>query len=89
MQRRSRSAAAKSAFSVLIYYALTNLAALRMPTPERRYPRSVAAIGLVACLGLAVWIDRGVLVAGAMLIAAGLGWHAVTRGGATRSSRER
>ena len=68
-----------SAFSVLIYYALTNLAALRMPAAERRYPRSVAVAGLIACLGLAFWVDVRVWLAGLALIAFGLGWHAVVR----------
>ena len=68
-----------SAFSVLIYYALTNLAALRMPVSERLYPRFVAAIGLVACLGLAFWVEKQVWVASLALIALGLGWHAVAR----------
>jgi APA family basic amino acid/polyamine antiporter len=68
-----------SAFSVLIYYALTNLAALRMPAGERRYPRFVAVIGLTACLGLAFWVDVTVWLVGLGLIAVGLAWHAVAR----------
>src|SRR5690606_21328062 len=39
-----------SAFTVLVYYAITNLAALRLPARDRRYPRAVAAAGLAACL---------------------------------------
>jgi APA family basic amino acid/polyamine antiporter len=68
-----------SAFSVLIYYALTNLAALRQPATERRYPRFVAVIGMAACLGLAFWVDLKVWLAGLGLIALGLAWHAVAR----------
>ena len=49
-----------SAFAVLLYYAITNLAALRLPAADRRYPRALAAIGLAACLGLAVAIIVGV-----------------------------
>jgi basic amino acid/polyamine antiporter, APA family len=64
-----------SAFTVLVYYALTNLAALRLPAEARRFPRWVAVLGLVSCLGLAVWIDPRVLVAGGGVIAAGLAWH--------------
>ncbi len=45
-----------SAFTVLLYYAITNLAALRLPAADRRYPRAVAGFGLVACVALAVWI---------------------------------
>lgn len=42
-----------SAFTVLLYYAITNLAALRLPPAERRYPRWVAGAGLAICTGLA------------------------------------
>ncbi|HLU68874.1 MAG TPA: APC family permease [Kofleriaceae bacterium] len=68
-----------SAFTVLVYYALTNLAALRLPAEARRYPRALAALGLVACLGLAAWIEPRVILCGAGLIAAGLIWHLVAR----------
>ena len=78
-----------SAFTVLVYYALTNLAALRMPRSEQRYPRLIASTGLVACLGLAFWVERPVWLAGLTLIAAGLGWHAVARRRRTSRSRER
>ncbi|HEX6998466.1 MAG TPA: APC family permease [Gammaproteobacteria bacterium] len=64
-----------SAFAVLIYYALTNLAALRLAEGERRYPRAVAAFGLVACLALAFWVERRIWLIGVPLIAIGLVWH--------------
>lgn len=68
-----------SAFTVLFYYALTNLAALRLPEESRRYPKWVAVAGLVGCLGLAFWVDGEVLLAGLGLLAAGVGWHLVAR----------
>jgi APA family basic amino acid/polyamine antiporter len=76
-----------SAFTVLLYYAITNLAALRMPQSERRYPRLVAQVGLVACLSLAFFVERGVWFAGLSILALGLIWHVLaqsrrgTRGG--------
>ena len=48
-----------SAFTVLVYYALTNLAALRLPVESRLYPRWIAVCGLVSCLGLAFWVEPG------------------------------
>lgn len=66
-----------SAFAVLVYYAITNLAALRLPAQERRYPRWVAALGLLSCLGLAFQVDPAVWRIGLLLIVAGLAWHAV------------
>ena len=64
-----------SAFTVLIYYAVTNLAALRLPPEARLYPRWVAVAGLGACLFLAFWVPVDIWLAGLALIAAGLGWH--------------
>jgi APA family basic amino acid/polyamine antiporter len=64
-----------SAFTVLLYYAITNLAALRLPAAHRRYPRWTAALGLVACLGLAFWVDPIIWLVGLGLVAAGLAWR--------------
>ena len=64
-----------AAFTVLIYYALTNLAALRLPAPDRRYPRAFAWAGLAGCLGLAFWVEPRVWALGLSLIALGLLWH--------------
>ncbi|MFN2167171.1 MAG: APC family permease, partial [Anaerolineae bacterium] len=66
-----------SAFTVLVYYAITNLAALRLPTGQRLFPRLVAWLGLAACLFLSIWVDAPIWVAGLVLIAAGLAWHEV------------
>jgi APA family basic amino acid/polyamine antiporter len=68
-----------SAFSVLVYYALTNLAALRLPAADRRYPRWIAGLGLASCAFLAFWVERNVWLLGLALIALGLVWHAVAR----------
>jgi len=68
-----------SAFTVLVYYALTNLAALRLPPDARRYPRAIPAAGLLACLGLAFWVEARIWGTGVILAAAGLAWHAWRR----------
>jgi APA family basic amino acid/polyamine antiporter len=65
-----------SAFSVLIYYAITNLAAIRLSDEERLYPRWIAWLGLTACLFLAFWIEWKIWLAGISLVAIGLVWHA-------------
>lgn len=66
-----------SAFTVLVYYALTNLAALRLPPEARRYPRFVPALGLLSCLGLAFFVDLEIWLAGLGLLVVGLLWHLV------------
>jgi len=68
-----------SAFTVLIYYAITNLAALRLDRAERLYPRILAWCGLGACLFLAFWVEWRIWAVGLGLIVVGLVWHGVAR----------
>ncbi|MFT4704269.1 MAG: APA family basic amino acid/polyamine antiporter [Bradymonadia bacterium] len=60
-----------SAFNVLVYYGITNLAALRLPPEARRFPRWVSWAGLCSCLGLAFFVEWPIWVAGLSMIAAG------------------
>lgn len=66
-----------SAFNVLIYYAITNLAALQLTKSERLYPQWVAWLGLASCLFLAFWVDSSIWQVGLELIVAGLIWHVI------------
>lgn len=68
-----------SAFTVLLYYAITNLAALRLPREARLYPQWIAVAGLSACLFLAFWVPIEIWGAGLALIAIGLVWHRFAR----------
>lgn len=61
-----------SAFTVLIYYAITNLAAIRMPRAQRLYHPAIAWVGLAGCLGLAFWVEPRIWVVGLLLLGAGL-----------------
>ncbi|CAN5776680.1 APC family permease [soil metagenome] len=58
-----------SAFTVLLYYGITNLAAFRLPEELRRYPRWVPAAGLGSCLLLAFHVPPLMWVAGLGLLA--------------------
>jgi APA family basic amino acid/polyamine antiporter len=64
-----------SAFTVLIYYAITNLAAIRLSAGERLYSSAWAWIGLLACLGLAFAIERHIWAVGLGLLVVGIFWH--------------
>lgn len=64
-----------SAFNVLIYYSLTNLAALQLADDERLFPRWVSWAGLVSCLSLSVFVQFEVVLAGVLLLGAGLAWQ--------------
>lgn len=68
-----------SAFTVLIYYAITNLSALRLSDAERLYPKWIAWIGLSACLFLAFWVDIQIWLVGLALLGAGIIWHGIAQ----------
>jgi APA family basic amino acid/polyamine antiporter len=70
------AAIALSACSVLVYYAVINLAALRLAPAQRHWPRWTSWLGLVLCLGLAVLLPaRQVLITAAALA---VGWTLCT-----------
>ncbi|TVR01053.1 MAG: amino acid permease [Deltaproteobacteria bacterium] len=60
-----------SAFTVLVYYGITNWAALRLPREVRLYPRWISWAGLVSCFGLAFFVPWPVWTAGLGLLALG------------------
>jgi APA family basic amino acid/polyamine antiporter len=64
-----------SAFTVLIYYAVTNLAALRLDESKRRFSKAWAWAGLVACLTLAFAIEPRVWAVGLGVLGVGVTWH--------------
>jgi len=75
-----------SAFTVLIYYAITNLAALRMPAERRLYSRVFPIMGLAGCLFLAVWVPPVIWASGLGLIVGGLLLRLLLRGNALHGS---
>lgn len=68
-----------SAFTVLIYYSITNLSALMMPKELRLYPVWIPAAGLFGCLFLAFWIEPAIWISGVALILIGLIWHTIAK----------
>lgn len=68
-----------SAFTVLVYYALTNLAALRLPPEARLYPRWISVVGLASCLFVAFWVEPFVWLSGLGVLAAGFVWRVLWR----------
>jgi basic amino acid/polyamine antiporter, APA family len=72
-----RGVASAAAFSILIYYAIANLAALRMPGEAKLFHDAVPAIGLLACCLLALSVTVPVMVAGIGILLAGFVARAV------------
>ena len=68
-----------SAFTVLVYYALTNLCAIRLKDEERLYPVWIAHFGFIACLSLAFFVEWRVMITGLGLITLGLIWKKIFR----------
>jgi len=66
-----RSAIGFSSFAVLLYYALTNLAAFTLPRRQRRWPRTLSVIGFAGCLVLAFSLPIESVVAGTGVFAIG------------------
>ncbi|MGM0631316.1 MAG: APC family permease, partial [Pseudomonadota bacterium] len=68
-----------SAFTVLVYYGITNLAALKVTKSDRFVPKWVSIIGLASCLGLAVFVPWQVLLSGIIFIVVVLLIHQLRR----------
>ena len=66
-----RTAIGFSSFAVLTYYAIANAAAWTLELQDRRWPRALAALGLLGCLALAVTLPVQSVVGGAAVSSAG------------------
>ena len=64
-----------SAFSVLGYYAITNLCVLQLPPQQRRFPVALAWLGLLSCLALAWMVPPQAWGAGLGVLGVGLLWR--------------
>lgn len=68
---------AAATFTILVYYAITNLAALRMPAEKRQYPSWVSVVGLAFCILLAASQRPITIASGLALLAIGFGLRVV------------
>ena len=66
-----------SAFSILVYYAIANLAALRLDRGRRLYPRIVSWTGLLGCASFAVSLAPTTLAIGIVTLAVGVSLRAI------------
>ncbi|MEM1108017.1 MAG: APC family permease [Planctomycetota bacterium] len=66
-----------SAVTVLVYYAVTNAAALRLPLEARLYPRVFSWVGLLGCLGLSAFVEPIYWAFAGAVIVMALLWHNV------------
>ncbi|MCC9655353.1 APC family permease [Rhodopirellula halodulae] len=68
-----------SAFTVLVYYALTNLSATRLTKEERLFSPVIPWLGLLSCLGLAFWVQPEIWLIGLGLLIIGWAFQAMMR----------
>lgn len=71
--------AAAASFTILVYYGIANVAALRMPTRAKLYPDAVPAFGAVTCVLLACSLAPGTIVTGLLVLATGFVARAAVR----------
>lgn len=67
------------AFASLLYAILTHLAALKLPSEQRSYPRVFTGVSLGTCLFLAVWISFRIWLISLGLIGVGLVWRGINQ----------
>ncbi len=67
-----RGVASAASFTILVYYGIANLAALRMPARAKLYPDFVPIAGFIGCGVLAFSLSASVIVAGVVVLAVGL-----------------
>ncbi len=62
---------ASAAFTILLYYSITNISALKQPLQERRYGKAVPIFGLAGCLSMAFSLDFLIIISGISLLLIG------------------
>jgi APA family basic amino acid/polyamine antiporter len=74
-----REAIGASSFAVLVYYAIANASALTLQPHERRWPRALAAAGVLGCIVIAASLPWPSVALGPLVLAAGALGYAITR----------
>ncbi len=58
-------------FTILLYYSITNIAALKQPASEQIYSRLIPVLGLAGCMAMALALPAATIFGGLVLLAAG------------------
>lgn len=64
-----------SAFTVLLYYSITNLSAIRLTREQRKMPLIIPIVGFIGCLSLAFWVDPYIWITGIIFVFIGLAYQ--------------
>ncbi|MDQ3021968.1 MAG: amino acid permease [Bacteroidota bacterium] len=60
-----------AAFTILLYYSITNIAAFKQPAKEQRYGNVIPVLGLIGCILMSISLPLSVILTGISLLAAG------------------
>ena len=74
-----RMVASTASFTILVYYGIANMAALRMPRRAKLYSDAVPLVGLVSCACLALSLRRPVVITGIAVLAAGFALRSLSQ----------
>jgi APA family basic amino acid/polyamine antiporter len=58
-------------FTILLYYSITNLAALKQPLNEQIFGKIIPVLGLIGCIVLSISLPMNVIISGVVLLAIG------------------
>lgn len=73
-----RGAIGFSSLGVLVYYVVANLSALRQPAEQRRYPRVLAAFGILGCCALLATLPLESLLGGVSVLVIGVAYRVLS-----------
>ncbi|MAY89203.1 MAG: amino acid permease [Pseudooceanicola sp.] len=62
---------ASAAFTILLYYSITNIAAMKQPEEDQRFGKAVPVLGLIGCLAMAISLDYEVIISGLFMLLIG------------------
>lgn len=60
-----------ASFTILLYYGITNIAALRQKRNQQRYSKIVPTLGLIGCLAMSLSLPLNVILIGVSLLLVG------------------
>lgn len=60
-----------ASFTILLYYSITNIAALKQPRNEQIYGKAIPVLGLIGCILMSVSLPLNVILTGIGLLVAG------------------
>lgn len=58
-------------FTILLYYSITNISALKQPKSDRLYGKVIPVLGLIGCLAMSVSLPLNVIISGVGLLLIG------------------